>query len=374
MAKLFDSASDANSIIAKEEVLLPDYVPSEAIHRANEMETIAAAINPMIHGKACTNLFITGPTGTGKTMCMKLVIDQLRDSSTKVIPVYVNCWEFATKMAVYYKIAEALKLLLPRRGLASDEVFEKILDVMKRENFSILLVLDELDSLIFENEAGFLYNLTRAGVDRGARFGIIGISNKKELSRLLDMRVASSLRFSTFEFQDYKIGQLKEILLERAKFALVPKTYDSRIIEECAKVGEQNNGNARLALEILWKAAQMADQRDAKKIGPEDVQAVIGVIDKRPNRKARNFVSFHEHDLNLSEEERLLLEILKDGEKPSSQVYDAFMAKKKKSKRQVRNYLQLLEAKGLVDSKEVDVGENSFLNTKIYSLKSGGAV
>jgi DNA-binding transcriptional ArsR family regulator len=76
----------------------------------------------------------------------------------------------------------------------------------------------------------------------------------------------------------------------------------------------------------------------------------------------------------LSEEERLLLEILKDGEKPSAEVYAAFMAKKKKSKRQVRNYLQLLEAKGLVDAKEVDVGENSFLNTKIYSLKQGGAV
>jgi Cdc6-like AAA superfamily ATPase len=57
----FDRGNDANGIIAKEEILLPDYVPTDALHRKNEMETIAAAINPMIYGKSSTNLFIILP-------------------------------------------------------------------------------------------------------------------------------------------------------------------------------------------------------------------------------------------------------------------------------------------------------------------------
>ncbi len=368
----FNSSNEPSAIIAKEDFLLPDYTPTEALHRTNEMETIGSAITPLMHGKSGTNLFLTGPTGTGKTMCMKLIADQIRENSSKVIPIYINCWEFSTKMAVYFKISEALKLVLPRRGLASDEVFEAILGEMKREKIAVLLILDELDSLVFKKEDEFLYNLSRAGIDRGARFGIIGISNRRELQRFLDGRVASSLRFSTFEFKEYDMAQLGEILLERAKFALVPKTYDKAVLGACAKVGAENSGNARLALEILLKAANRAERRDSKKIELEDVEAITKVIETRPNKKAKRPLSFHEADLKLSEEENLLLQILTGGEKSSSEVYDEFIAKKDITKRQIRNYLMLLEAKGLIDTREVQIGENSFLKTKIYTLKIPG--
>ncbi|MFA4983471.1 MAG: AAA family ATPase [Candidatus Micrarchaeia archaeon] len=373
MAKLFDSASYANSIIAREEALRPDYVPTEALHRTNEMETIASSITPMIHGQSCSNLFITGPTGTGKTTCVKLVANQLRESTSKVIPVYVNCWERPTKMGVYYEIAEALKLLLPRRGLAADEVFEKILDDMRRENLTILLILDELDSLVFRKEDGFLYNISRAGTERGARFGVVAISNQKDLTRLLDARVSSSLRLSTFEFKEYNAAQLKEILLERAKFALVPKTYDSAVLEACAKIGAANNGNARLAIEILWKAALRADNRDAKKIEPADVAEVAKAIEQRPGKKERARITFKDHDLNLSDEENLIINLLKGGEMQSPELYGEFTGKKDKTKRQIRNYLLLLEAKGLIISKEAETGGKTFLKTKVYSLKPQGA-
>ncbi|MFH0817810.1 MAG: AAA family ATPase [Candidatus Micrarchaeota archaeon] len=373
MAKLFDTANDANSIISREEALRPDYVPTEALHRTNEMETIASSITPMIHGQSCSNLFICGPTGTGKTTCMKLVANQLRESTSKVIPVYVNCWERPTKMGVYYEVAEALKLLLPRRGLAADEVFEKILDDMRRENLAILLILDELDSLVFKKEDAFLYNISRAGTERGVRFGVVAISNKKDLIRLLDTRVSSSLRLSTFEFHEYNTAQLKEILLERAKFALVPKTYDSCVLDACAKIGAESNGNARLAIEIMWKAALRADNRDAKKIEPVDVAEVAKSIEQRPGKKERARITFKDHDLNLSDEENLIINLLKGGEMPSPELYSEFTGKKDKTKRQIRNYLMLLEAKGLIASKEVETGGKTFLKTKVYSLKPLGA-
>ncbi|MBU1627279.1 AAA family ATPase, partial [bacterium] len=224
MNSFFNSNKDSNSIIAKEDVLLPDYVPTEALHRTSEMKEIAAAINPMINGKKCNNLFIYGTSGTGKTTCMKILIEQLNENTSKVIPVYANCWEYSTKMAIYYKICEALRIILPRRGLASDEVFERILEVMKKENRAVLVVLDELDSLVFNKEESVLYVLSRANEKDGANFGIIGISNKKDLTRLLDSRIASSLRFSSLEFKEYTEEQLKEILLERAKAALLPCT------------------------------------------------------------------------------------------------------------------------------------------------------
>ena len=373
MAKLFDTTSSENTIIAKEELFHPDYCPTEALHRQNEMETVAAAIEPMIHGKACTNMFICGASGTGKTLCMKLILDQLKESSALVTPIYVNCWDYPTKMAIFYKISEALSLILPRRGLAADEVFERILDAMKKQNIAILLVLDELDSIVFRKEDSFLYTMSRAGLDRGARFGIVAISNKKDLTMLLDARAASSLRLSSFEFKEYNVEQLKAIVLERAKNALVPKTWDAGAIEACARAGFGKNGNARLALEILWKSAQLAEQRNSAKIELQDVEEVVKMVEQRPSRGQRKKVSFQAQGLNLCEEEKILVNILLDGELPSTELYEAVAAKMKKSKRQIRNYLQLLEARGIVESKETSSGANDFLKMKIYALKPQGA-
>ena len=372
MKGYFNSSKEPNAIIAKEDVLMPDFIPTEALHRTNEMNAIADAINPMIYGNKCDNLFIFGPSGTGKTTCMKILIEQLNDSSAKVIPVYANCWEYATKMAIYYKICEALKIMLPRRGLASDEVFERILEVMRKDKISILLILDELDSLVFNKEESILYIISRAGEKGGINFGLVGISNKHDLTRLLDDRTSSSLRFTNFEFKEYNVEQIEEILLERAKRALIPNTYDKSILKECALIASENNGSARLALEILWKAAVRADRRDAKKIETEDVEEITKIIERRPSKRSYKSVSFEEFDLKLSEEEKTILDILAEGEKPSSDLYNAFTAKLNKSKRQIRNYLMTLEAKGLIDSKEIEYRENSFLKTKIYFIKKRG--
>lgn len=372
MKKFFNPSSAEHAIIAKEEVLLPDYVPTEALHRTNEMKAIAEALNPLTQGRRCSNLFVYGPSGTGKTTCMKLLIEQLGENTAKTLPVYVNCWEYPTKMAVYSKISDALKLVLPRRGLASDEVFERILEAMKNQNLSVLVVLDELDSLIFNKQEGFLYNLSRSSESGKAIFGIVGISNKKDQTYMLDARIASSLRFSNIEFKEYGLPQLVEILSQRAKAALMPDTCDKAVLEECAKIGAQNSGNARLALEVLWKAAVRADKRDAKKVELEDVQEVAKAIEQRPSKRTRKTVSFEEYDLKLSDEEKMVLEILSDGEKASSEIYEAFKKKAVKSKRQIRNYLMILEAKGLIDSKEIEYRENSFLRIKLYFLKNAG--
>ena len=109
------------------------------------------------------------------------------------------------------------------------------------------------------------------------------------------------------------------------------------------------------------------------KIHPRTVRNYIKIIEQRPGKKHRKEVSFELHDLKLSEEEKITIDILRGGEMTSSELYEAFMAKKNMTKRQIRNYLMLLEAKGVVDSKEMDYGTNTFLKIKIYSLKPQGA-
>ena len=70
--------------------------------------------------------------------------------------------------------------------------------------------------------------------------------------------------------------------------------------------------------------------------------------------------------LNLSAEELKIINVLKSGEKKSSELYLS-LTDLNKSKRQIRNYIDVLEKKGVLESEELESG--GLLSTKIYRLK-----
>ena len=370
MQKLFKAkASDAeNTILLKEEILLPDYAPPEVLHREGEIKAIAEAIRPLLDGHRGDNAFVYGNSGTGKTTSIKHVLSELKEASSRVVPVYINCWQYNTQMAVYTKILDSLNDPLPRRGLATDEVFSRITEDMEKEKLAMLLVLDELDALVFRKEHEVLYALSRAPV----RFGIIGISSDTGLLAKLDNRITTSLRFTHLEFKPYTTQQITDIIAERAKSALAKGSCDHDILEGCAAIGKANGGNVRLALEMLWKAAHLAEKRDAKKIAIEDVrEASKKTFYKKIESASPVPYSFDIKDSSLSEEEKAIVEILGKGEITTTELYSEFSKKFKKTKRQIRNYLDTLEAKGIIEMAEAkNAGmEHSPLKPRLVRLK-----
>ena len=343
---LFDGSDDQSRIFQYEEILLPDYIPDEITHRDRELQVIADSIKPLIKRKTPDNIFIYGPSGCGKTTCVKYVIKQLLEHSSAVLPVYVNCWENPTQMGVYNRIIEEMRLPLPRRGLATDEIFDKITQYVKNYNKPILLILDEMDGLRHDK---LLYVVSRANEEK-LMFGIMGISNNKDLLGRLDNRVRSSLRFSDLDFREYSEEQLASILRIRAERALVPGCYDERLLAKV--VNSVDDLSARVAIERLWKAAKHAERAGRSKIMLQDV---VDVETIKP-------------EYNLSSEELLIIEILRAGELQSSELYDLFMAKIPKTKRQIRNYLELLENKGLIASEELHA--DGMLKPKVFRLKA----
>ncbi|MBN1170152.1 AAA family ATPase [Candidatus Micrarchaeota archaeon] len=344
---LFDGSDERSRIFQFEEILLPDYVPDDIMHREKELQVVADSIKPLLKRKNPDNLFIYGPSGCGKTTCVKYVIRQLLEHSSAVLPVYVNCWENSTQMSIYNRIIEEMRLPLPRRGLAADEIFDKIEQYVKNYKKPILLILDEMDGLRHDK---LLYVVSRAN-EKKLMCGITGISNNKDLLGRLDSRVKSSLRFSDLEFREYSEDQLLSILRIRAERALVPGCYDERILLKV--VNSVDDSSARVAIERLWKSAKHAEKAGRQKIMLQDV------VDAQPAPKP---------EYNLSSEELLILDILKGGELQSSDLYDRFMAGIPKTKRQIRNYLELLENKGLIVSE--DLPAEGMLKPRIFRLKA----
>lgn len=350
MANYFDDGDNIPAIIKSEEILLPDYVPDDLIHRDSQLQAIADSIKPILKKRTPDNLFIYGSSGCGKTSCIKHILKQLSSYSAAVLPVYVNCWENQTELAVYNKVIEEMRLPLPRRGLATDEIFSRIREYIKNYKKPVLLVLDELDGLRHDK---LLYVVSRAN-EKQLSFGIIGISNNKELLSKLDSRIKSSLRFSDMEFKQYSEEEIISILKLRAERALAPGSWNEKLLAKIARSVE--DGSARVAIERLWKSAKHAENSGKSRIMIQDLEDILS---EQPVFKLPEY--------NLSSEELLIVEILKGGELHSTDLYEKFTKKIPKTKRQIRNYIDLLEKKGIVESEELESG--GIIKPKIFRLR-----
>lgn len=354
MERLFETATtEAGAIIKNETALHPESAPNGPLLRERELKEIADAIKPLLENKHGENLFIFGPSGSGKLTSMKYVLAELMEEKSRVIPVYVNCWEYPTQMGIYSKVIEELEMPIPRRGLATDEVFDRIRERMDADGITILLVLDKVNSLIFRGDENIFHSLARANESKRTRFGVIGISaNQDTLGRLSD-QVRSSIQFTTLEFVEYTLEQLRHILKERAEAAFASGSCPDAVLESCAQLGKANRGNARLALEILWKAARNAEKRGSRKIAVLDVLAVSSRTYYEKTPLEHSGLLFDLKSFGLSDEEKLALEIIaKRKEVLSTDLYRDFKAVRARTTRQIRNYVTLLGAKGLISVKE----------------------
>ncbi len=330
MQKFFDDAPSASSIIAREEVLLPLYQPDELRYRGNELQVMADAVKPLLRKRQPVNLLIHGNSGTGKTSCAKAIMRQLSEHSSAVLPVYANCWESPTRAAVFGRIIEAMQLPLPRRGLAVDELFDRLLQYAKSYSRPVLLVLDELDGL---EEQELLYSIARANERPGVLFGIIGITNNSEFLAKLDPRVRSSLRFSELTFPEYNEEQLFWILKDRAVMGLAPNVWDDKLLTKIAR--SVDDGSARIALSKLWKAARHAEDLDRPRITLQDL-ADSEAETEQPVRPGAA----------LTEMELKIVEQLRKGERTTDELYA--LLNFDKTKRMFMNHLARLEEKRII--------------------------
>lgn len=339
------SHPQASRIFRFEAALQPDYMPAEIEFRDAQLSSLAHALAPASENRQPENIIMHGPPGSGKTSCAKYVLKELCEYSSKPLSIYVNCWEVPTRFGIFSQILFALGEMMPRRGIAADEALSRIVSISKNTGIIPIIVLDEIDRLLASQyqEERVLYDLARAPEVHGMKLGIVGITNDREFLSKVDSRVHSSLSQCVVEFPQYGISELKGILLSRATSAFFPDALGAEVIPLCAAVGAKNNGDARLAINVLWRAGREAERQGASCVEISHVQKV-----KQESVSSMGFLARKEQQLD--DLGAKIIELLREKPLSSGQLYEKLP---KTSERTIRNRIDSLEKMGLVRTEEI---------------------
>jgi len=287
LENVFTKFLETKPIFANREALTISFAPETIPHREKQINDLGRILAPALKGGKPSNIFLYGRPGTGKTLISRFVGSELEKITSlngqKIKIIYVNCKMKKIADTEYRLIAELSKELgkeVPFTGLPTDQVYRAFFESLEEKKQTIVLIIDEIDSLIEKTGDEILYNLTRINQNlKNSRISIIGITNNLSFIENLDPRVKSSLSEEELIFPPYNALQLQDILKTRASLAFVPEILEGGVIEKCAALAAQEHGDARRALDLLRVAGELAERNSEEKVTINHVDSAQQKID-----------------------------------------------------------------------------------------------
>ena len=277
LESLFERLVKESSIFLNHEVLRHDFIPDELPHREDEMLRFGEVLAPSLKNLKCSNLFVYGKTGTGKTAVTRYVLDRLWKKSLtlsrRVYVCYINCRTVGTEYRTLSAMCSTIGVRIPFTGLATAEVLKRFKLSLENLGSPFIVALDEVDVLVRNYGDGMLYALTRINEDlKRSRLTVVGISNDLYFKDMLDPRVLSSLSEEEIVFKPYTAEQIRDILLQRVKLAFYPGSFPDSTLNLCAALAAAEHGDARRALDLVRVAGEIAERSGAKIVTEEHVR------------------------------------------------------------------------------------------------------
>ncbi|QQG39963.1 MAG: orc1/cdc6 family replication initiation protein [Candidatus Aenigmatarchaeota archaeon] len=328
-----------NQIIKDARVLTEHFIPSRVGHRDGQISTLRDCLLPITHKKQMRNVFLYGPPGSGKTCLGRYVCEELTAHTPTAAYVYVNVWKHPSRFKILLSVVNALGVVLSvhRKGTPTDELLDALRK--KAKDRYVVVILDEIDKA---EDANVLYDILET-----ANVGLVLISNEATALHSADQRIRSRLSSAEYiEFYGYKDDELADILKDRAEWGLVPGVVKRSQFDTIA---EHANGDARVAIDTLRVAAEIAENADAAKITDAHIQKALPRAAVLSDAKKLEMLNVHQ---------KVLYDVIsKRGSVESTVLYQEYERAMRSQKlepmveRTLRKYMDRLVVSGMVEAK-----------------------
>lgn len=368
---------DSNSIFTRKEPFEEGYTPEEILEREDEIESYGAALQDVLDGFGPPNVFVYGQTGVGKTATTKKILQHLTvDADATDISLTVLTVNCNKRDSTYKVISHLANELHPRRnfkqGTHPDTLWSNIYEQLDKIGGSIIVVLDEIDKL--GEDESLLYEFPRANAMNelaNAKVGLIGISNNFKFRENLSPRVKSTLTEREIQFSPYNANELRTILDYYADLTFYDGVLTENVVPLCAAFTAQDTGDARMGLDLLETAGDIARHEDAEKVTEDHVRLARTKVDRANTRDIvteRLTVQMQVVLLALT-----LLVIDPDADAKVKTIYSLYKDLCEKigtdvlSESRVRDHIDTLEMFGLAETGEQNLGRRGG-RAFVYSL------
>ncbi len=292
------------SVFRDEPKLDINFIPSRLPHRDKERRLLVEFFSSVLKTpeKMAQRIIITGDIGTGKTaLCQRFGQDITLEANKRQVNlryVHVNCREYRGRLFLVLQHAlTVLKPTFPQRGYGAEELLRALLQELDEEKAHLVLALDEFDSLIEAEGSDAVYNLTRLQEmrqDKPQRISLIFIMRNLDATKKLDDSARSTLQRSIIRLERYGKEHLVDILKDRVALAFEPGAVPEDVVDLTADLAQDESGNARFAIELLWRAGKYADAEELEIVLPECVRNAVSNIVPSVQKSELDVLGLHE--------------------------------------------------------------------------------
>ncbi len=303
---LFKDVSTSSSSLFRNPIGLDyDYQPKVVKFREGEMRQIASAIRPLFQKRSGRNVFVFGPSGVGKTVAVKNLLQELEQETEEIISFYINCWKNDTTFKMLLEMCNVIGYKFTQNK-RTEELFEIVKKEVNKK--AAVFVLDEVDKL---DDVDFLYSLVEDVFNKS----IILITNHKEWVAELDGRIKSRLTSELLEFKPYNLSETRGVLHERKDFVFATGTFDAEAFESVVQKSFAIQ-DIRSGLYLMKEAANVAEERNSPKVISSDVITALKKLEEFSVKRADD----------LEEESRFVLNVIKKNSgKKIGEIFNAYV-------------------------------------------------
>ena len=352
------------NIFRNKDALGESYQPDQIAEREEEIEEYMDALQPVIDGWEPNNIFLYGNTGVGKTAVTEYLLEMLQDDvaaydDVDLSVISLNCKTLNSSYQVAVELVNELRPPggeISSTGYPQQTVFNKLYKELEGIGGTILLVLDEIDSIGDRDE--LLYELPRARANDNldsAKIGVIGISNDFKFRDRLDPRVQDTLCERELQFPPYDAPELENILESRAEVAIAEGAVGQGVLTFCAALAARDSGSARQALDLLRLAGEIAENEEADSIERNHVEAARARLEQERVEEGMRELTTHGRLALLA-----VVSMAAKGQTPcrTHEIYEEYVALCDSSgadslaQRSVHNHLSDLRMLGILSAQE----------------------
>ncbi len=297
--EIFEEELGRESVFRDASKLLPDHVPAALVHRDEEFRQLTRIFKPVIESKASQRVLVTGSTGVGKTALTRrfgaVLEATVKSRNLNLIYFHINCRKDRTLYSVLVKLYQHFNPRWPYRGLGPEKLLDTAVTYLNSHDAYLVLTLDEIDYFLQLNGPDLLYSLTRAAEESGGpnRISIIAIAKDKSFLRYLDAATQSTFMHNVLHLDKYNARQLTDIMNQRIGEAFKVGAVEEETVELIADTASRL-GDARFALELLWRAGMMADGERKDVVAPEHARRAKAEV--YPEVKREVLRELHPHE------------------------------------------------------------------------------